>query len=58
MEKIRAKAPRAIITDCLSCRLQFSHVLPYPVFHPMEILAQAYRSGAAPLPVGDDGGEA
>ena len=43
MEKIRERAPQAIITDCMSCRLQFSHALPYPVFHPMEILARAYQ---------------
>lgn len=42
MEKIKKKAPQAIITDCMSCRLQFSHALPYPVFHPIEILARAY----------------
>lgn len=45
IEKIRRRAPAAIVTDCLSCRLQFSHALPYPVFHPLEILARAY--GAA-----------
>lgn len=45
LEKIRAKAPQAIITDCMSCKLQFSHALPYPVFHPMEILARAYQTG-------------
>ena len=43
LEKIRAKAPQAIITDCMSCKLQFSHVLPYPVFHPMEIFARGYN---------------
>ncbi len=43
MEKIRELAPQAIITDCMSCRLQFNHALPYPVFHPMEILARAYQ---------------
>jgi len=43
MEKIREKAPQGIITDCMSCSLQFRHALPYPVFHPMEILARAYR---------------
>jgi Fe-S oxidoreductase len=32
MEKIRNLAPQAIVTDCMSCRLQFSHALPYPVF--------------------------
>lgn len=47
MAKIRAKAPEAIITDCMSCRLQFRHALPYPVFHPMEILARAYQTGNA-----------
>ncbi|MDD2735335.1 MAG: heterodisulfide reductase-related iron-sulfur binding cluster [Desulfuromonadaceae bacterium] len=47
MEKIRKKAPQAIITDCMSCRLQFNHVLPYPVFHPMEILARAYQNASS-----------
>lgn len=42
MDKIRKKDPQAIITDCLSCRLQFRHILPYPVFHPLEILSRAY----------------
>jgi len=42
IEKIRARAPEAIITDCMSCRLQFQQELPYLVFHPMEILARAY----------------
>jgi glycerol-3-phosphate dehydrogenase subunit C len=42
LNKIRDKAPQAIITDCLSCRLQFGHALPYPVFHPIEVLARAY----------------
>lgn len=39
MDRIRAVAPEAIVTDCLSCRLQFQHVLPYPVYHPLELLA-------------------
>ena len=47
MEKIREKAPRAIVTDCLSCQLQFRHALPYPVLHPMELLARAYRADNA-----------
>lgn len=45
MAKIREKAPQAILSDCMSCRLQFRHALPYPVFHPIEILARAYRTG-------------
>ncbi len=40
IEKIRAAAPDAIVTDCLSCRLQFQHLLPYPVYHPLELLAR------------------
>ena len=42
IEKIRAASPDAIITDCLSCRLQFTHTLPYPVLHPLELISQAY----------------
>lgn len=45
MEKIRAAEPEAIITDCLSCRLQFTHSLPYPVLHPLELISQAYETG-------------
>jgi glycerol-3-phosphate dehydrogenase subunit C len=44
MDKIRAQNPQAIVTDCMSCRLQFNHCLPYPVFHPVEVLSRAYRS--------------
>lgn len=44
MAKIRERAPKAIVTECISCRLQFLHSLPYPVFHPLEILAKAYQS--------------
>ena len=43
IEKIKETAPQAIITDCLSCSLQFRHMLPYPVFHPIEVLARAYQ---------------
>ncbi|WP_169728969.1 heterodisulfide reductase-related iron-sulfur binding cluster [Desulfatirhabdium butyrativorans] len=39
--KIRKAAPDAIVTDCISCRLQFEHALPYPVFHPLQVLAMA-----------------
>ncbi len=41
LEKIKKAAPEAVVTDCLSCRLQFRHVLGLPVFHPMEVLAAA-----------------
>ncbi len=43
-EKIKGASPEAIVTDCLSCRLQFQHLLPsLPVFHPLEIIAAAYK---------------
>ena len=45
MAKIEAASPEAIITDCLSCRLQFHHMLPqYPVYHPLEILCRSYEA--------------
>lgn len=43
MEKIRGLEPESIITDCLSCRLQFEQVLPYHVYHPVEVLNEALR---------------
>lgn len=43
MEKIREINPEKIVTDCLSCRLQFNQLLPYPVIHPMEVLRAALR---------------
>ncbi|MFH0728563.1 MAG: heterodisulfide reductase-related iron-sulfur binding cluster [Pseudomonadota bacterium] len=42
IKKIQAAEPEAIITDCLSCRMQFQHLLPYPVYHPVEIFERAY----------------
>jgi glycerol-3-phosphate dehydrogenase subunit C len=44
-DKISAQNPEAIITDCLSCRLQFQQSLRLPVYHPLEILAGACRGG-------------
>ena len=40
MDKIKELNPEYIVTDCLSCRLQFNQMLPYKVFHPIEILKQ------------------
>jgi hypothetical protein len=34
MDKIREFDPDRIVTDCLSCRLQFNQLLPHPVSHP------------------------
>ena len=44
MEKIRAIAPEVLVSDCLSCRIQFNQALPYRVLHPVEVLNNAYRS--------------
>ncbi len=42
MDKIRQIDPDRIVTDCLSCRLQFNQCLPHPVSHPIEVLKKAY----------------
>ena len=42
MEKIRAIDPERLLSDCLSCRLQFNQLIPYKVFHPIEILNESY----------------
>ena len=42
--KVEAAAPQTLLTDCLSCRLQFNQMLPQPVAHPVEILSAAYRA--------------
>ena len=42
MAKIKEVEPQRVITDCLSCRLQFNQLLPYEVYHPIEILQKAY----------------
>ena len=42
MEKIRAIDPERLLSDCLSCRLQFNQLIPYKVFHPIEILRESY----------------
>jgi len=40
-EKLRALRPHRVVTDCLSCRLQLRQMTPYPVSHPLEVLAEA-----------------
>jgi len=42
MDKIKVLAPERLITDCLSCRLQFNQLLPYRVQHPVELMRVAY----------------
>lgn len=44
IQKIKAAQPNMVITDCLSCRLQFQHLLPYPVYHPVEILRRTCKA--------------
>lgn len=44
MDKITAIHPERLVTDCLSCRIQFNQLIPYRVFHPVEILSEAYTS--------------
>ena len=38
--KIKEKNPEYILTDCLSCRLQFNQLTSYQVLHPIEMLNQ------------------
>ena len=47
MDKIREIDPDRIVTDCLSCRLQFNQLLPFPVSHPIEVLRDAYGCNGA-----------
>lgn len=44
MDKIKSINPGRLLCDCLSCRLQFNQLLPYRVFHPVEILSESYAS--------------
>ena len=45
MARLCGTFPSLVNTLCMRCRLQFRHALPYPVFHPIEILARAYSTG-------------
>jgi Fe-S oxidoreductase len=49
-DNIKVAAPERVATDCLSCRLQFQQMLPYEVFHPIEILREAYRNYQSSVP--------
>ena len=42
MNKIREMNPERLVTDCLSCRMQFHQLLPVEVVHPIEILQESY----------------
>ena len=42
MAKIKKLNPEKLVTDCLSCRLQFKQLPPYKLAHPIELLKEAY----------------
>jgi len=42
IEKIKEINPDKLVTDCLSCRLQFNQLTPYTSLHPLEILKESY----------------
>ncbi len=42
LRKIWEMRPDVLVTECLSCRMQFTQTLPMVQAHPVEILAQAY----------------
>ena len=46
MGKIKELNPELLVTDCLSCRLQFHQLLPNKVLHPIEILWEGYKAKA------------
>lgn len=50
MNKVEAKAPETLLTECLSCRLQFDQMVSVPVSHPVEILAASYRAASLAPP--------
>ncbi|MCE5333183.1 MAG: hypothetical protein LLG06_01200 [Desulfobacteraceae bacterium] len=42
MDRITLIHPERLLTDCLSCRIQFNQLLPYRVYHPVEILCESH----------------
>ena len=40
--RIKAMDPEVIVTDCLSCRMQFTQVMPYRVVHPIQMIEESY----------------
>jgi len=40
--KIRQFSPEKLLTDCLSCWIQFNQITPYAVYHPIEIIEASY----------------
>jgi glycerol-3-phosphate dehydrogenase subunit C len=56
MAKIKEKNPDRLVSDCLSCRIQFNQALPYSVYHPVEILREAYGAAAPHHPLAETTG--
>ena len=48
MKKILGMNPERLVTDCLSCRIQFNQLLPYKVVHPIEIIQESYGAQQPP----------
>lgn len=44
MKKINDLNPEKLVTDCLSCRLQFDQLTSFAGVHPIEILKESYAS--------------
>lgn len=42
-ERLLSEQDRIILTDCLSCKLQFQQTLPMDVFHPVELIQKIYQ---------------
>jgi len=42
IDRINKQEPEKLLTDCLGCRSQFNHLTPYEVFHPIEVMKEAY----------------
>jgi len=42
VDRINKQNPEKLLTDCLGCRTQFNHLMPYAVFHPIEVMKEAY----------------
>ena len=40
--KIKSMNPGVLVTDCLSCRMQFNHLTHYKVLHPIQIIKESY----------------
>ena len=42
--KIKSMNPGVLVTDCLSCRMQFNHLTHYKVLHPIQIIKESYSN--------------